>query len=75
MYGLSVQVVADDQTVQCEHINSELWLFFAVNLLVQYELELNSIYKIVQCIPSCNELLVTHLTSFIQVTALTETRT
>ncbi len=39
--------------VQCEHINCELWLYIAANLLVQCELELNhNIYKIVQCVTS-----------------------
>ncbi len=41
------------RTVQCEHINRELWLYIAADLLVQCELELNNnIYIIVQCMPS-----------------------
>ncbi len=57
MYSVSTQVVADDQTVQCEHINRELWLYIAAGLLAQRELELNNnIYKSVQCMPSFNSV-------------------
>lgn len=39
--------------VQREHINQELWLHIADDLLVKFELEINSkIYKIVLCMPS-----------------------
>ncbi len=52
MYSASTQVVADDRTIQCEHINRELWLYIVSGLLVQSELELNNkIYKMGQCTP------------------------
>ncbi len=47
-YSVSTQMAADDLTLQCEHINCELWLYIVTDLLVQCELELNNIYKIVQ---------------------------
>ncbi len=59
-YSESVQVVSNDQTVQCEHINRELWLYIVADLLIQCELELNNIYKIVQCMPSFNNALQRH---------------
>ncbi len=52
-YRVNVQVVADDGTVRCEHINPELWLYIMANLLVQCELESNNNFcKIVRCMPS-----------------------
>ncbi len=51
MYSVSTQVMADDLTVPCEHINHELWLYITADLLIQCELK-NNIYKIVQCMPS-----------------------
>ncbi len=51
-YSVSTLVVADNQTVQCEHINHELWLYNAADLLVQRELELNNIYRNLRCTPS-----------------------
>ncbi len=44
--------MAGDRTMQCEHINRELWLYIATDLILQCELELDNIYKIVQCMPS-----------------------
>ncbi len=41
----ALQVIADNHTVQCEPIISELWLYIAANLVVEYELELHNIYK------------------------------
>ncbi len=46
MHSVSTQVVADDRTILCEHINHELWLYIVADLLVQCKMELNSnIYK------------------------------
>ncbi len=52
-YSVSTQVMADSQSMQCEHMNRELWLYIAADLLAQCELELNkNIYKILQCMHS-----------------------
>lgn len=39
--GVNAQVVADHWTLQCEHVNRELWLYIAYVLLLQCDLELN----------------------------------
>ncbi len=55
--GSIVASTAAGQTVQREHINRELWLYIAADLLVQCELELyDNLYTIVQRVPSFTQL-------------------